>query len=63
MSLRLRRRRMRSTYPRRQPFLAGETVTRGTFRCRRCGYAHEVEAGVVNLPVCPRCQHDRWDPA
>lgn len=54
----------RETYAREQPFLSGETVTPGRFRCRACGHEHEVEQGTVtNLPVCPACQSDRWDPA
>lgn len=46
-----------------QPYVAGETVTGGRFRCLRCTYEHEAGPGIVNLPVCPRCQHDRWEPA
>jgi hypothetical protein len=42
--------------------LSGETVTPGTFRCRRCGYELQVEQGkVTNLPVCPSCQHEHWE--
>jgi hypothetical protein len=55
---------MRSTYAREQPFLAGETITGGGFECVRCGFRLDKEAGkVTNLPVCPRCQGDRWRPA
>ena len=54
---------MKSTYSREQPFLAGETVTGRRFECRRCGHRLEKPAGAVtNLPVCPRCQGDRWNP-
>jgi Zn finger protein HypA/HybF involved in hydrogenase expression len=42
------------------PYLAGETVTEGTFRCERCGHEHEVSGHVTNLPVCPQCQNDTW---
>ena len=42
--------------------LSGETVTPGRFRCQGCGYEREVEEGrVTNLPICPRCQCERWD--
>jgi hypothetical protein len=55
---------MRSTYAREQPFLAGETVTGGSFECERCDFRLDKETGkVTNLPVCPRCQGDRWRPA
>jgi predicted Zn-ribbon and HTH transcriptional regulator len=41
--------------------ISGETVTPGAFRCAGCGYEHRVEKGkVTNLPVCPRCQGERW---
>ena len=54
----------RDTYARGQPFVSGETVTPGRFRCRQCGLEHEVPQEVVtNLPVCPRCQHEYWEPA
>ena len=52
---------MESTYSREQPFLAGETVTGGEFECEECAQRLEKEPGVVvNLPVCPNCQNDRW---
>lgn len=55
---------MRSTYSREQPFLAGETVTGGRFECMSCHHQLEKEPGiVVNLPVCPNCQCDRWEAA
>lgn len=55
---------MRSSYERGRPFLAGESVTGGEFACAECGYLLRKEPGAVtNLPVCPRCQHDRWNPA
>ena len=57
-------RAMKSPYSRGQPFLAGETVTGGTFRCLACGAEVEKEAGTVtNLPVCPTCQCDRYERA
>jgi hypothetical protein len=57
------RKGMRSTPVRGQPFLAGETVTGGEFACAECGYRLRKEPGTVsNLPVCPRCQSDRWKP-
>jgi Zn finger protein HypA/HybF involved in hydrogenase expression len=43
-----------------KPMVSGETVTPGKYRCLECGYRHKVEKGVVNLPVCPRCQGDTW---
>jgi formylmethanofuran dehydrogenase subunit E len=44
-----------------RPYLSGETVTAGTYRCEECGEKHTVEDGkVTNLPVCPRCQNDTW---
>ena len=56
-----RRGTMRSSYERGHPFLAGESVTGGEFVCARCGYRLRKETGAVtNLPVCPRCQSDRW---
>lgn len=55
---------MKSTYAREQPFLSGETVTGGTFRCLACGEKIEKAPGTVsNLPVCPSCQADRWEAA
>ena len=55
---------MKSTYAREQPFLAGETVTGGSFVCSQCEYRLDKQPGkVTNLPVCPRCQSDRWEPA
>lgn len=52
---------MKSTYAREQPFLAGETVTGGTFVCLDCEYRLEKERGKVsNLPICPKCHTDRW---
>jgi Zn finger protein HypA/HybF involved in hydrogenase expression len=53
---------MKETYDREVPYLAGETVTAGSFRCRECGQEYTVEEGkVTNLPVCPRCQGDSWE--
>jgi predicted Zn-ribbon and HTH transcriptional regulator len=43
-----------------KPMVAGETVTPGRYACAKCGYEHEVKRGIVNLPVCPRCQCDTW---
>lgn len=43
------------------PMPAGETVTPGAYRCLRCGDVLEVEA-VRNLPVCPSCQGEEWEP-
>jgi predicted Zn-ribbon and HTH transcriptional regulator len=43
-----------------KPMVSGETVTAGKYLCTKCGYEHKVEQGVVNLPVCPRCQSDTW---
>jgi len=55
---------MRSSYERGHPFLAGESVTGGAFECTECGYRLRKDAGAVtNLPVCPRCQSDRWKAA
>jgi Zn finger protein HypA/HybF involved in hydrogenase expression len=52
----------KETYARGQPLLAGETVTPGKYRCRKCGTEYEVEQDkVVNLPVCLACQNDTWD--
>lgn len=54
----------KETYSRAQPFLSGETVTTGRFRCMACGHEHQAPAGAVtNLPVCPRCQGEYWDRA
>lgn len=54
---------MKSTYSREQPFLAGETITGGDFVCTECGYELRMKPGhVSNLPVCPQCQNDRWEP-
>jgi Zn finger protein HypA/HybF involved in hydrogenase expression len=43
-----------------KPMVAGETVTPGRYVCLKCGHEHEVKKGIVNLPVCPRCQSDTW---
>ena len=51
---------MRKGYSRGSPLTSGETVTQGTFVCRRCEYRITVREGVVNLPVCPRCQNQTW---
>jgi predicted nucleic acid-binding Zn ribbon protein len=52
------------TRPDERPLVAGQTVTPGRYRCQECGHEHEVPDGVItNLPVCPRCQGDYWDPA
>jgi rubrerythrin len=51
---------MRKGYSRGSSVVSGETVTPGVFICGRCGYRHEVLSGVVNLPVCPRCQNETW---
>jgi Zn finger protein HypA/HybF involved in hydrogenase expression len=51
---------MRDKYASKAPLLAGETVAPGHYRCLDCEYEHEVVRGIVNLPVCPRCQGDRW---
>jgi hypothetical protein len=47
-------------YSRGGPLVSGETVTPGTFLCRNCDYRYVVSKGVVNLPVCPRCQNETW---
>ena len=55
---------MRSPYAKGRPYLSGETVTAGKYRCAGCGEVHEVARDkVVNLPVCPRCQNDAWEAA
>jgi Zn finger protein HypA/HybF involved in hydrogenase expression len=52
----------KETYARGQPLLAGETVVPGRYRCRKCDHEREVGEGrIVNLPVCPDCQHDTWE--
>ena len=57
-----RRDRQAETYARGRPLIAGETVIPGRYRCSACGHEHEVPDGkIVNLPVCPRCQDDRWE--
>jgi len=54
---------VKDTYAAGHPYLAGETVTPGTFECERCGHELEIADGkITNLPVCPHCQHDRWKP-
>jgi hypothetical protein len=51
----------RETFSRGQPFISGQTVTSGRYRCAECGYEHHVPEGRVrSLPVCPRCQSERW---
>ena len=46
------------------PLVSGATVTPGRFRCAECGYEHEVPEGTItNLPVCPRCQGEEWEPS
>ncbi len=55
---------MKETFAPGHPYLAGETVTPGRFECTNCGQELDIEAGkVTNLPVCPRCQNDRYKPA
>jgi rubrerythrin len=51
---------MKHKYSNEQPMVSGETVTGGRYICLSCGYEHDVKQGVVNLPVCPRCQNDTW---
>jgi hypothetical protein len=52
----------KASYTGAGPLVAGETITGGRFRCCECGFELDKPAGrVSNLPVCPRCQHDRWD--
>ena len=52
---------MKAPYASGHPFLAGQTVTPGTYVCASCGHKHTVPQGkVTNLPVCPGCQNDRW---
>jgi rubrerythrin len=54
----------RETYAAGRPFVSGQTVIPGSFRCVECGYEHVVPDGVItNLPVCPRCQAEYWEPA
>jgi hypothetical protein len=52
---------MRDKYAAKAPLLSGETVAPGDYRCCECGYDHKIEHGIVNLPVCPRCQGERWE--
>jgi predicted Zn-ribbon and HTH transcriptional regulator len=41
---------------------SGATISGGNYRCRECGYELEKPVGkVTNLPVCPRCQGERWE--
>ncbi len=51
---------MKHKYSEAQPMVSGETVTPGSYVCLRCGYEYELARGIVNLPVCPRCQNDAW---
>jgi uncharacterized paraquat-inducible protein A len=54
----------RETYSRSRPFVSGETVTPGRFRCVDCDYELKVPTETItNLPVCPRCQAEEWNPA
>ena len=54
----------KASYTGNGPLLAGETITGGRFRCDDCGHEIEKPVGhVCNLPVCPSCQHDRWERA
>jgi hypothetical protein len=46
-------------YAKDHPFVSGETVTPGSYRCAACGRTLKVER-VTNLPVCPACQHEEW---
>ncbi len=43
------------------PMPSGETVTPGGYRCLACGEVLEVD-GIRNLPVCPHCQGEAWEP-
>jgi hypothetical protein len=55
---------MKASYCPGRPYLAGETVTAGSFSCTNCGRRHEIEKGkVTNLPVCQNCQNDTWEAA
>lgn len=53
---------MKETYDRDVDFISGETVVGGAYRCKECGERIEIEDGrTTNLPVCPRCQAQRWE--
>ncbi len=52
---------MKDSYAPGQSYLAGETVTPGSFVCASCGHLQEVKGKVTNLPVCPNCQNDTWN--
>ncbi|MGD9734609.1 MAG: hypothetical protein AB7V58_03215 [Solirubrobacterales bacterium] len=55
---------MKETYDRSVDYIAGETVVGGEYRCASCGEELRIEAGKeTNLPVCPRCQGQRWEAA
>lgn len=51
---------MKKGYSRGTALLSGETVTTGTYVCRRCERQIRTRRGVTNLPVCPRCQNETW---
>jgi Zn finger protein HypA/HybF involved in hydrogenase expression len=53
---------VKAPYANDRLYVAGETVTPGKFKCERCGRRLEIDH-VTNLPVCPACQHDRWQGA
>jgi Zn finger protein HypA/HybF involved in hydrogenase expression len=52
---------MRDKYAAKAPLVSGETVAPGEYRCCECEYDLKIERGIVNLPVCPRCQGERWE--
>lgn len=44
-----------------EPAPSGQTATPGTYRCQSCGHDHRLDH-IANLPVCPRCQGEQWQP-
>lgn len=43
------------------PAPSGQTATPGVYRCIRCEHEQRIER-IANLPVCPRCLGEYWQP-
>jgi len=52
------------THDKAVDYIAGKTVVGGAYRCASCGEGLRIDDGkVTNLPVCPNCQGQDWEPA
>lgn len=44
-----------------EPAVSGQTATPGVYRCVACSAELELDH-ITNLPVCPHCQAEAWEP-